>query len=216
MAKKKPARQSTGKGKAAKTVSKSKKKSPAVAKTKKPIKAKSSGSKKKSSTSKPIASKKKSAKISNVKKGKGSKAAKPSKAKNSPTKSQKKSASKPRTRSVAPSHNKTTNRTSLSAQDRYNAGGLLTCAIDRERDPGSRKLRKALKHLQLSIQEQENLVRLSQGFTIPKLFADEMPDEGIRRLVVKEVVNSVKGEGNYERDWQDDLRQFSAWLGVKI
>ena len=216
MAKKKPARKSTGKGKAAKTVSKSKKKSPPAAKTKKPIKAKSSGSKKKSSTSKPVASKKKSSKLSAVKKGKGSKAAKSSKTRKSTTKSQKKSPSKPIARSVAPSHQKTTARLSLSAQDRYNAGGLLTCAIDRERDPGSRKLRKALNLLQLSIQEQENLVRLSHGFTIPKLFADEMPDEGIRRLVVKEVVNSVKGEGNYVRDWQDDLRQFSAWLGVTI
>ena len=216
MAKKKPARKPTGKGKAAKTVSKSKKKSPAVATTKKARKTKSSGSKKKSSTSKPVASKKKSAKISAVKKGKGLKAAKLSKARKSTTQSQKKSASKPRTRSVAPSHNKSAGRPSLSAQDRYNAGGLLTCAIDRERDPGSRKLRKALKLLQLSTQEQENLVRLSQGFTIPKLFADEMPDEGIRRIVVKEVVNSVRGDGNYERDWQDDLQQFASWLGVRI
>ena len=216
MAKKKPARTSTGKGKAAKTVSKSKKKSSAVAQTKKPKKAKSSGSKKKSSTSKPVASKKKSAKASAVKKGKGLKAAKSSKTRKSKTKSQKKSPSKPIARSVAPSRKTKTGRPSLSAQDRYNAGGLLTCAIDREGDPGSRKLRKALKLLQLSIQEQENLVRLSQGFTIPKLFADELSDEGTRRLVVKEVVNSLKGEGNYERDWKDDLRQFASWLGVPI
>ena len=216
MAKKKPARTSTGKRKAAKTVSKSKKKSSAVAKTKKPSKAKSSGPKKKSSTSKSVASKKKSSKLSSVNKGKGSIAAKPSKAKKSTTKSSKKSPSKPRGRSGSPSHTPTTARPSLSAQDRYNAGGLLTCAIDRDGDPGSRKLRKALKLLQLSTLEQENLVRLSQGFTIPKLFADELSDEGIRRLVVKEVVNSVKGEGNYERDWQDDLRLFASWLGVTI
>ena len=215
MAKKKPARTSTGKGKAAKTVSKSKKKSSAVAKTKKPKKAKSSSPKKTSSTSKSVASKKKSSKLSAVKKGKGSNAAKRSKAKTARTKSQKKSPSKPLARSVAPSHKPTTG-SRLSAQDRYNAGGLLTCAIDRDGDPGSRKLRKVLKLLQLSNQEQENLVRLSQGFTIPKLFSDELSDEGIRKLVVKEVVNSVKGEGNYERDWQEDLRLFAGWLGVTI
>ena len=216
MAKKKPARTSMGKGKAATKASKKKKSSSAVAKTKKPSKAKSSGPKKKSSTSKSPASKKKSSKLSGTKKGKGSNAAQSPKAKKPTTKSQKKPPSKPRAHSVSSSQKPTTGRSSLSAQDRYNAGGLLTCAIDRSRDPGSRKLRKALKLLQLSTLEQENLVRLSQGFTIPKLFADEFSDEGIRRLVVKEVVNSVKGEGNYERDWQDDLRQFASWLGVSL
>ena len=105
---------------------------------------------------------------------------------------------------------------SLSAQDRYNAGGLLACAIDREHDSGSRKLRKILKFFQLSSLEQENFIRLSQGFTIPKLFADEISEEGLRRTIVKEVVKFAKGEGQYERNWKDDVQRFATWLGVRI
>ncbi|GJL67320.1 MAG: hypothetical protein NPIRA05_22910 [Nitrospirales bacterium] len=93
---------------------------------------------------------------------------------------------------------------------------MFACAIDQARDPGLRKLRKALKHLALSTQEQENLVRLTQGFMIPKLFADEIQDEATRQLAVKELVGFAKTESQYEREWQADLKQFAIWLGVPI
>ncbi|GJL55008.1 MAG: hypothetical protein NPIRA02_21400 [Nitrospirales bacterium] len=110
----------------------------------------------------------------------------------------------------------TTKKDGLSASERYNIGGLFACAIDQARDPGLWKLKKALKHLALTTQEQENLVRLTQGFMIPKLFADEIQDEETRKLAVKELVGFAKTEGNYERDWQSDLEQFGIWLGISI
>ncbi|MGB0908814.1 MAG: hypothetical protein ACPGYT_00500 [Nitrospirales bacterium] len=104
----------------------------------------------------------------------------------------------------------------LTAIDRYNIGGLLACAIDQARDPGLQKFRKVLKHLALSSKEQENLVRVTQGFMFPKLFADEIKEEAIRELAVKELVGFARSEGNYERDWQSDMKQFAIWLGITI
>ncbi|GJL50567.1 MAG: hypothetical protein NPIRA01_17940 [Nitrospirales bacterium] len=73
-----------------------------------------------------------------------------------------------------------------------------------------------MTHLALSTQEQENLVRLTQGFMIPKLFADEIQDEATRQLAVKELVDFAKAESNYERDWRSDLERIGVWLGVAI
>jgi len=109
-----------------------------------------------------------------------------------------------------------TKKDGLSASERYNIGGLLACAIDQSRDPGLQTFRKALKHLGLSAKEQENLVRVTQGFMFPKLFADEIKDEETRELAVEELVGFAKSEGNYERDWESDLKQFAIWLGVVI
>ena len=214
MAQKKPARKPSGVKKSSKSRTKSKAISSVSAKKKKPSKPKGTSGKKKTLSPKSTPAKKQSSKGSTVKKGKKQKLAKPSKLKKLAPKAKSKSSLKRAVQTSASSSKKLTVSKSLSAQDRYHAGGLLACAIDRNRDPGSRKLRKALQALQLTRLEQDNLVRMSQGFTIPKLFADEFSDEGIRRMVVKEVEKFARGEANYTRDWKEDLQQFSAWLGV--
>lgn len=216
MAQKKPTRKSAGAKTSSKRKVKPKTKSSVAAKKKKPSKPKATSGKKKTVSAKSKPAKKPSSKASSVKKGKKRKISKPSKPKKPAPKAQSKSSSKRVVHTSASSSKKPTASKGLSAQDRYNAGGLLTCAIDRDRDPGSRKLRKALQALQLSRLEQENLVRLTQGFTIPKLFADEFSDDSIRRMVVKEVEKFAKGESNYQRDWQEDINRFSTWLGVRI
>ena len=216
MAQKKPVRKSSRAKTSSKRKTKPKTKSSAAAKKKKPSKPKGTSGKKKTLSAKSKPAKKPFSKASTVKKGKKRTIAKPSKPKKPAPKAQSKSSSKRVVHTSASSSKKPTVSRNLSAQDRYNAGGLLACAIDPERDPGSRKLRKAIQALQLSRLEQDNLVRMSQGFRIPKLFADEFPDEGLRRMVVKEVEKFVRGEDNYQRDWQEDFQQFSAWLGVRI
>ena len=62
----------------------------------------------------------------------------------------------------------------LSSTERYNIGGLFACAIERLRDPDFSRLRAVLRHLDVSSQEKDNLIRLSQGFMIPKLFAENL------------------------------------------
>lgn len=198
MAQKKSTRKTSGAKTSPKSTKQSRAKSSLSAKKKKPSKPTVTSRKKNTLSGRSTPAKKKSSKASTVQK-----VAKPRNAK--PAKSQK-PASK-----VTPPVSK-----GLSAHDRYNAGGLLACAIDRDRDPGSRKLRKALHALQLSRLEQDNIVRLSQGLTIPKLFADGILDEATRRMVVAQVVKFAKGEGQYERDWKDDVQRFSTWLGVPI
>lgn len=123
---------------------------------------------------------------------------------------------KPATKPSASPNPKATNKANLTPLDRYNIGGLLACAIDQAEDPGLLKFRKALKHLALSAQEQENLIRVTQGFMFPKLFADEIKEESTRELAVKELLRFAKTEDNYERDWQSDIKQFAIWLGIAI
>ena len=243
MAKKKAKRQSTKKGSSSKSKASSKAKPKASASTKKKAVVKGKAKTKVSSTKKSAASKKVKNKPVAKAKPKTTKVAKKSKptkkitkkpssssAKKKPTilrvkaskpkkvvsKAQPKASPKRTLKKSATSKAEVMKQAGLSAVDRYNVGGLLACAIDQAGDPGLRKLRKALKHLALSVQEQENLVRLTQGFMIPKLFADEIKDEATRRLAVKELVGFAKTEAHYERDWQSDLEQFSIWLGIAI
>ena len=239
MAQKKPARRSTKKSKVSKTSSKPKSKTAASAKKKvaakgkakakasppkksatpkikkKPVakaKAKTSRATKKSTPTKKVVKKA----TSSIKKKPIPRRAKASKPRKVVTKVQPKAPSKRTAKPSTSAKPQATKRAVLSARDRYNIGGLLACAIDQAGDPGLRKLRKALKHLVLPLQEQENLVRLTQGFLIPKLFSDEISDEATRKLAVKELVGFAKNEGHYERDWESDLRQFATWLGVPI
>ncbi|GJL62991.1 MAG: hypothetical protein NPIRA04_16450 [Nitrospirales bacterium] len=177
------------------------------------VKPKKSRSSTKATSAKKIAKKPSS---SSAKKKPAAQRAKASKPKNVKQKTQSKSISKQIQKKPTSLKNQYAKKVGLSANDRYNIGGLFACAIDQARDPGLRKLRKALTHLALSSQEQENLVRLTQGFMIPKLFADEIQDESTRQLAVKELVGFAKTESQYEREWRADLEQFSIWLGVPM
>ncbi len=101
----------------------------------------------------------------------------------------------------------------LTNTERYNLGGLFACAIERVSDPNFDRLRAALRELDLTSLEKDNLIRLSQGFTIPKLFADGIPFEKANSIVQK-FVKFGKGEGNYEHTWREEIRQVASWLGV--
>ena len=101
----------------------------------------------------------------------------------------------------------------LTGTDRYNLGGLLACAIDRISDPHFDRLRAALRDLNLTSLEKDNLIRLSQGFTIPKLFADGFPLEKANSAV-QQLVKFARGEREYEEEWKEDIRQVAAWLGI--
>jgi len=236
MAQKKAVRPSAKKNTSAKASSKSKSKPKSSASTKKKasvksktktktasskikkkpatkVKPKTSRSSTKTTSAKKVTKKPSS---SLAKKEPGTQRAKASKPKNVKQKNQTKSVPKQIQKKPTSLKNQPTKKVRLSQYDRYNIGGLFACAIDQAKDPGLRKLRKALTHLALSTQEQENLVRLTQGFMIPKLFADEIQDEATRQLAVKELLGFARTEGHYERDWQADLEQFSLWLGVPI
>ncbi|MFZ1748002.1 MAG: hypothetical protein WBO24_12310 [Nitrospirales bacterium] len=100
----------------------------------------------------------------------------------------------------------------LSPTERYNLGGLFTCAIERGNDPDFKRLRAVLRHLDLPAQDKDNFLRLSQGFMIPKLFA-----EGVEEYRVGEILASLilfaSTEGAYEKKWRDEIRQVGVWLG---
>lgn len=101
----------------------------------------------------------------------------------------------------------------LTATERYNVGGLFACAIERTSDPDFKRLRSVLRELDLPSLEKDNLIRLSQGFTIPKLFADSIAQHKAESLVER-LVKFAVGEGGYERKWKNDIRQVAAWLDV--
>jgi hypothetical protein len=67
--------------------------------------------------------------------------------------------------------------------------------------------------LGLSSQEKDNLIRLSQGFMIPKLFADSVAEHKVPQLVA-DLVRFAVAKGDYERHWQEEIRQVGLWLGV--
>ncbi|MCA9500148.1 MAG: hypothetical protein KC588_13220 [Nitrospira sp.] len=100
----------------------------------------------------------------------------------------------------------------LSPTERYNLGGLFACAIERDNDPEFKRLRAVLRHLDLPSQEKDNLLRLSQGLTIPKLFA-----EGVGQNKVGGILSSLilfaSSEGAYEKNWRDEIKQVGIWLG---
>lgn len=100
----------------------------------------------------------------------------------------------------------------LSPTERYNLGGLFACAIDRAFDPDFKRLRAVLRHLNLSSQEKDNLLRLSQGFTIPKLFADGVGEQKVSQTLT-DFITFAMAEGAYEKKWRDEIRQVGMWLG---
>ncbi|MDH5564321.1 MAG: hypothetical protein OEY91_11960 [Nitrospirota bacterium] len=101
----------------------------------------------------------------------------------------------------------------LSAHERYNIGGLFACAIERANDPDCSRLRAVLRHLDLSSQEKDNLIRLSEGLMIPKLFAESIPEQKLA-LVLTDLVKFARREGSYEKHWREELQQIGLWLGV--
>jgi len=71
----------------------------------------------------------------------------------------------------------------LSADVRYNAGGVCASLLNASSKGEKSLLTKLLKDLKLSVLEQRNLLQLSQGFTIPKLFADGIKEDRDRKKV---------------------------------
>jgi hypothetical protein len=100
----------------------------------------------------------------------------------------------------------------LSPTERYNLGGLFACAIERAFDPDFKRLRAVLRHLDLPSQEKDNLLRLSQGFTIPKLFADGVGEHKVSQIL-GDLITFASAEGAYEKKWRDEIRQVGMWLG---
>ncbi len=100
----------------------------------------------------------------------------------------------------------------LSPTERYNLGGLFVCAIERLNDPESKRLRAVLRHLGLPSQEKDNLLRLSQGFTIPKLFAEGLGGDKVSQTLT-DFIGFALAEGAYEKKWRDEIRQVGIWLG---
>ncbi|MCW5783272.1 MAG: hypothetical protein KIT39_08170 [Nitrospirales bacterium] len=100
----------------------------------------------------------------------------------------------------------------LSLTERYNLGGLFVCAIERANDPESKRLRAVLRHLDLPSQEKDNLLRLSQGLTIPKLFADGVGGDKVSQILT-DFIRFASSEGAYEKKWRDEIRQVGVWLG---
>lgn len=101
----------------------------------------------------------------------------------------------------------------LSANERYNIGGLFACAMERRHDPDCSRLRAVLRHLDLTSQEKDNLIRLSEGFMIPKLFAENLPEPKVTQLLADLVKFGIK-EGSYEKYWREEIQQIGFWLGV--
>lgn len=101
----------------------------------------------------------------------------------------------------------------LSSTERYNIGGLFACAMERRHDPDCSRLRAVLRHLDLTSHEKGNLIRLSEGFMIPKLFAENLPEQKVNQLLADLVKFGIK-QGNYEKYWSEEIQQIGFWLGV--
>jgi hypothetical protein len=101
----------------------------------------------------------------------------------------------------------------LSSTERYNIGGLFSCAMERRHDPDCSRLRAVLRHLDLTSHEKDNLIRLSEGFMIPKLFAENLPEQKVNQLLADLVKFGIK-QGNYEKYWREEIQQIGFWLGV--
>ena len=101
----------------------------------------------------------------------------------------------------------------LSSTERYNIGGLFACAMERRHDPDCSRLRAVLRYLDLSAQEKDNLIRLSEGFMIPKLFAENLPEQKVNQLLA-DLVKFGLAQGSYEKYWREEIQQIGFWLGV--
>ncbi len=115
-------------------------------------------------------------------------------------------------RSVA-SQSSQSDETMLSPTERYNIGGLFACAIQRERDPDFLRLRAVLRYLGLSSLEKDNLIRLSQGFMIPKLFTENLTEPKVTMLLT-DLMKFGKAQKSYENYWREEIQQIGFWLGV--
>ncbi len=192
-----------------------------VASSKKPSKKKTStakkvGKKKVSTQRKASQSKSKSATISSRKPSKTSSRKGPVRKKRSVKKISapaSKRGTKNRTAGKSSSPQASSSSGELTSTDRYNLGGLLACAIDRISDPHFHRLRSALRDLNLTALEKDNLIRLSQGFTIPKLFADAFPLEKAQSAV-RQLVRDVRGTRENEKEWKEEIRRVAGWLGI--
>jgi len=101
----------------------------------------------------------------------------------------------------------------LSSTERYNIGGLFACAMERRHDPDCSRLRAVLRHLDLSAQEKDNLIRLSEGFMIPKLFAENLPEQKVNQLLA-DLIKFGLAQGSYEKYWREEIQQIGFWLGI--
>ncbi len=101
----------------------------------------------------------------------------------------------------------------LSSAECYNIGGLFACAIERAVDPDFSRLRAVLRHLSLTSQEKDNLIRLSQGFMIPKLFAENLAEQKVNQLLA-DLVKFGLSQGSYEKHWREEIQQIGFWLGI--
>ena len=101
----------------------------------------------------------------------------------------------------------------LSSTERYNIGGLFACAMERRHDPDCSRLRAMLRHLDLSAQEKDNLIRLSEGFMIPKLFAENLAEQKVNQLLA-DLVKFGLAQGSYEKYWREEIQQIGFWLGI--
>ena len=85
--------------------------------------------------------------------------------------------------------------------------------MERRHDPDFSRLRAVFRHLDLASQEKDNLIRLSEGFMIPKLFAENLPEPKVNLLLVDLVKFGIK-QGSYEKYWREEIQQIGFWLGV--
>ncbi len=103
--------------------------------------------------------------------------------------------------------------TGLSPVARYNIGGLLPCEIGRATDQDFSRLRSALRERDLSALENENLIRLSQGFTFPRLCSDGI-SLAKADAILRRWVQCAKQQDAYEQIGQREVRQVGSWLGM--
>lgn len=101
----------------------------------------------------------------------------------------------------------------LSPQERYNVGGLCACVIDTSTREGQNRLERVLKHLQLSDIEQANLVRVSRGLRIPKLFTDGFVRSETRKRVLEGLTQFAKADDPSGKTWKTELEVCARLLG---
>jgi len=120
-----------------------------------------------------------------------------------------------RPKSQSPQKAKTSTKSGggLTAQERYNVGGVCACVIETSTKEGQNRLERVLQHLNLSEMDQANLLRVSQGLRIPKLFADGLVGEETRRLALQELTQFTKKDDPSGKSWKTDLDDFARLLG---
>ena len=118
-------------------------------------------------------------------------------------------------KSPVPRQTKTsaTGLTGLSPQERYNVGGLCACIIETSTKEGQDQLERVLKHLNLSEMDQSNLIRVSQGLRIPKLFADGLVGTETRKSVLEGLAQFAKTDDPSGKTWKTELEDFGRLLG---